>query len=136
MPLQPVGVAADGGVQIPDDPHEAGWWVAGAAPADPTGATVLVGHLDSATRGLGAFAALLDLPSGSRLDVVDSTGATYRYRVTTRQQVAKSDLPATAFAVDGPPRLVLITCGGAFDRATHHYADNVIVTAVPADGNS
>jgi len=27
--------------------------------------------------------------------------------------------------------LVLLTCGGAFDEATHHYADNVVVYAVP-----
>jgi hypothetical protein len=41
-------------------------------------------------------------------------------------------LPPEVFAVGGPPRLVLITCGGAFDRRTRNYADNVVVFAEPA----
>ena len=30
-------------------------------------------------------------------------------------------------------RLVLITCSGSFDRSTHRYADNLVVTAAPVD---
>lgn len=131
--VDPVGVAADGSIGVPDDPSRAGWLVTGSAPADSAGSTVLVGHLDSATQGIGAFAALLDLPANTSLTVVDSEGGVHRYRVTSRQQLVKTDLPATLFARDGSPRLVLITCGGAFDRATHHYDDNVVVTAVPDD---
>jgi hypothetical protein len=134
VPLDPVGVAPDGSVDVPDDPSRAGWWAAGSAPTDPSGTTVLVGHLDSATQGIGAFAALLDLPANTSLSVVDSTGSVHRYRVTTREQLVKTALPASVFARDGGPRLVLITCGGTFDRATHHYEDNVVVTAVPDGG--
>jgi len=48
--------------------------------------------------------------------------------------VEKGTLAATdAFARSGPPRLRLITCGGSYDRATHHYRSNVVVTAVPID---
>ncbi len=32
----------------------------------------------------------------------------------------------------GRPRLVLVTCGGPFDRVAGHYRDNVVLTAVPA----
>ncbi len=131
--VDPVGVAADGSIDVPDDPSRAGWLVTGSAPADPAGSTVLVGHLDSATKGIGAFAALLDLPANTSLSVVDSQGDVHRYRVTSRQQLVKAGLPATLFAREGSPRLVLITCGGAFDRTTHHYDDNVVVTAVPDD---
>lgn len=132
--VDPVGVSPDGSMQVPDDQARAGWWTGGAAPGDPAGTTVLVGHLDSASGGLGAFAALLDLPAGTRLAVVDSTGTAHQYRVTGTQQVVKSDLSPSTFARDGSPRLVLITCGGAFSRVTHHYDDNVVVTAVPVDG--
>ena len=45
---------------------------------------------------------------------------------------AKASLPAAdVFARDVEPRLVLVTCGGAFDPATRHYADNVVAYAVP-----
>ena len=51
------------------------------------------------------------------------------YRVTARRELGKAALPADLFATDGPPRLVLVTCGGRFDRTTRHYTDNVIVYA-------
>ena len=34
----------------------------------------------------------------------------------------------------GAPRLVLVTCGGAFRRDIGHYTDNVVVTAEPLGG--
>ena len=129
--LDPVGVSADGNVEIPGDPAHAGWWAAGSAPGDPAGSTVLVGHLDSGTRGLGAFAALLDVSLGDEVQIVDASGAVFRYAITGRQQVSKAALPASVFSREGTPRLVLITCGGRFDPRTHHYDDNIIVTAQP-----
>jgi len=131
VPLDPVGVSTDGNVEIPGDPAHAGWWAAGSAPGDPAGPTVLVGHLDSATRGLGAFAALLDVSLGDEVQIVDASGAVFRYAISGRQQVSKAALPASVFSREGTPRLVLITCGGRFDPRTHHYDDNIIVTAQP-----
>jgi hypothetical protein len=46
------------------------------------------------------------------------------------------DLPETLFASGGTRRLVLVTCGGAFDATTHQYADNVLATAVPAQSRA
>jgi hypothetical protein len=51
--------------------------------------------------------------------------------VIGRQEFAKQDLPADLFSRQGPPTLTLITCGGAFDEATGHYVDNVVVVASP-----
>jgi hypothetical protein len=31
-------------------------------------------------------------------------------------------------------RLVIITCGGPFDYATHHYYDNVVAYGIPLQG--
>jgi len=36
----------------------------------------------------------------------------------------------TLFARTGQPRLTLITCGGAFNRTTRSYDNNIVVTAV------
>ena len=35
------------------------------------------------------------------------------------------------FRTTGEPALVLVTCGGAYDRTTHSFADNVVVVATP-----
>jgi hypothetical protein len=51
------------------------------------------------------------------------------------ERVAKAELPLDQiFARDGAPRLTLVTCGGAFNRATSGYTDNVVVTAEPGGG--
>ena len=127
----PVGLAPDGGLDIPADPATAGWWVGGAAPGDGVGSVVIVGHLDSASDGLGAFRVLLNVAPGARVVVNDRDGRSLSYTVQRREQVNKAQLPRSLFDVGSSPRLVLITCGGRFDPATH-YRDNVVVVATPA----
>jgi hypothetical protein len=48
------------------------------------------------------------------------------------QWYPKGRLPRRVFDRSGPPILTLVTCGGAFDRATRHYSDNVVIYAVPS----
>jgi hypothetical protein len=48
-------------------------------------------------------------------------------RVYVKHQGLSGDL----FATTGPPRLVLITCGGPFDSTTRNYQDNIVVFATP-----
>jgi hypothetical protein len=64
--------------------------------------------------------------------VDDPLGGRHLYRVTSRRAYPKSDLRAELFTATGPPHLVLVTCGGAFDEATRRCADNVVVVADPA----
>ena len=46
--------------------------------------------------------------------------------------IAKDALPwRDLFRQDVEARLLLVTCGGDFDRGTRHYSDNVVVYAVP-----
>ncbi len=55
------------------------------------------------------------------------------YAVTGRRVFAKTaGLPNDLFSLDTGPRLAVITCGGAFDRATRSYRDNVVVFAAPS----
>jgi hypothetical protein len=69
---------------------------------------------------------------GDELQVTDAAGASHRFSAVSRTSYPKSALPPEVFRRDGPPRLAVITCGGAFDTARGHYADNVVVLAVPA----
>jgi Sortase domain len=130
-PVVPVGVDAAGAMAVPDPATTVGWWSGGARPGDATGTVVLVGHVDSRATGLGAFAALPALVPGEPVDVRAANGHTVRYRVSARRSYRKADLPAAVFARDGPARLVLITCGGRFDRGERSYQDNVVVYALP-----
>lgn len=98
----------------------------------PSGSVVIDGHVDSAAFGVGAFFRLKDARPGDDVVVTNAAGVTTRYSVVARRTYDKTRLPVTElFAADVEPRLVLLTCGGTFDRTTRHYADNVVVYAVP-----
>jgi hypothetical protein len=129
----PVGLAPDGSLEVPDDPDVLGWWSSGAVPGSREGSTVVAAHIDAADGGTGPMLRLVGAPVGTALDVTTTAGTAVTYRVVERRTFPKVDgLPRDLFAVDGPPRLVLITCGGVFDRADGHYADNVVIIAAPA----
>jgi hypothetical protein len=52
--------------------------------------------------------------------------------VVSRDQVDKQTLPVDRlFAREGPPRLVLVTCGGEFVPERGGYESNVVVVAEP-----
>jgi hypothetical protein len=128
-----VGVLPDGLLDVPPDPKVIGWWRDGARPGDAAGGVVLDGHVDSAALGVGWFARLRELAVGDAVEVRGEGGGSRRYVVDARREYPKAALPAAeVFAQTGAERLVLITCGGAFDAATRHYADNIVVYATPA----
>lgn len=128
-------VTHDGLLGVPADISHVGWWTGSVRPGSPAGATVIVGHVDSAAEGEGALFHLTDLRSGQHVSIsVTAVDGDRRisYRVYARRVYSKSRaLPASLFATTGPARLVLITCGGAFDDATRSYLDNIAVWARP-----
>lgn len=127
----PVGVEPDGQMTVPTDVDEIGWYRHGPVPGT-TGSAVLAGHVDSRTQGRGAFFSLDRLAPGDEVEVTDVDGATTTWVVTGRQTIDKDVLPVEeVFRRDGPARLVLVTCGGAFDGSARSYRSNVIATAEP-----
>jgi Sortase domain len=132
-PVDPVGVTPDGLLQLPDDVHRVGWYRSGPVPGQPQGSAVLAGHVDSWNQGLGALSRLPSVEPGQQIAVTDAAGQLTRWQVVTRQLVVKQQLPLPElFTRSGPPRLVLLTCGGPFDERLRSYRDNLVVVAVPA----
>jgi Sortase domain len=128
----PVSVSADGLLDVPDNPRQLGWWSASGRPGMPSASVVIDGHVDSATRGIGALFQLQKAQPGDEVLLMNASGASTRYAVVARRSYAKASLPAAdVFAREVGPRLVIITCGGRFNQATRHYADNIVVYGVP-----
>jgi hypothetical protein len=131
--IVPVGLEADGTMEIPADVQEIGWYEPGVRPGE-AGSAVLAGHVDSRTQGRGAFFELGSLDLDDEIVVTAADGSEQRWRVTARTRYPKDELPIDDLFVWGgdEQRLVLITCGGDFDRTSRNYSDNVVVHASPA----
>jgi LPXTG-site transpeptidase (sortase) family protein len=117
---------------VPQDPTKVGWWDGSSYVGDPYGSTVIAGHVDAFDRGIGFFFRLWHIKVGER--VVLSAGAGRQaYKITTVRQLPRTDLvdDAEVFDIDGPPRLVLITCAGEFRPDRGGYSRNLIVVARP-----
>ncbi|MET0695316.1 MAG: class F sortase [Propionibacteriaceae bacterium] len=122
----------DGELEVPEHVKHVGWWDGSSFAGDPFGTTVIAGHVDSATEGLGFFARLRRVTVGEKVSLTGD-GHKATYRVISVQLVAKRALSSDSKAFDqtGDHRLVLITCGGSYDRSRGGYDSNLVVTAVP-----
>ncbi len=123
-----VGVRLDGDLEVPEA-TEIGWYRFGPEPGEP-GSSVVAAHVDYNGRP-GAFFPLRETAIGDVLEIDRSDGSTLRFEVVAVDQYDKDELPDDLWRRDGEPQVVLITCGGPFDRRERSYQDNVVVTAIP-----
>jgi len=127
--VRSIGIEENGELEIPDE-SEIGWYQYGSTPGLP-GATVLAAHV-SWNGSLGPFHRLGDLEPGATVDVVLADKSVRTYQVVERTMYAKDELPNDRiWRTDGDETLVLVTCGGDFNRSERRYAHNIIVYAVP-----
>lgn len=127
--LESLGLDRQGAVQAPSAWQEAGWYTGSARPGQ-AGPAVILGHVDS-TSGPAVFYLLSSLKPGDAVQVTRADGSTVVFHVSGQQEVAKSQFPTDlVYAPTLEPSLRLVTCGGTFDKKTHHYRDNVILSAV------
>jgi hypothetical protein len=126
-----IDTTPSGELSLPHDPGDVGWWQSGALAGDAFGSVVLAGHIDSRDQGVGFFARLLNVHPGDEVELSDRAYR-LRYRVVSTRDVPKASLATSTdtFSQAVAGRLVLLTCTGAYDPATH-YPDNLVVIAEP-----
>ncbi|SDF04544.1 Sortase family protein [Blastococcus aurantiacus] len=151
-PISADSLTGAGDLFVPSDPRAVSWAREDAAPGAHRGTAILVGHVNSVLDGELVRGALSDLAEyavehvGEEFTVVLADGRELVYRITGGEQYDKEELAArpelraalydqqSAFGpAPGTGRLVLVSCGGAFDRASGNYEDNVFVFALPVD---
>jgi hypothetical protein len=134
--LLSLGLNPDGSMAVPSlttSADEAAWYKYSVTPGQ-VGAAVIEGHVDS-YQGPAVFFRLGALRPGNQIDVTLADGITAVFRVTGVREYAKDKYPAEM--IYGPTdyaALRLITCGGDYDFATHHYLSSVVVFAVLSSG--
>ncbi|WP_282700002.1 class F sortase [Streptomyces sp. CC219B] len=130
-PIDPVGVADDGQMEVPKDPDRVGWYRYSPAPGADRGSSVVVGHVDAKGLGLGVLFGLTEVRQGDRVRVARDDGTTLTYEITARRTLGKAALVSSAvFDRDGPAVLNLVTCAGPYLPDRGGYQNNLVVTAV------
>jgi LPXTG-site transpeptidase (sortase) family protein len=123
-----LGLASGGEMQVPSSTTVAGWYTGSPRPG-AVGSAIIVGHVDSVS-SRGVFFRLPELKNGDDVFVKRADGTTAEFRVTEIQTYPKDHFPTdTVYGPTPDAELRLITCGGAFDAATHHYLSNIVVYA-------
>jgi LPXTG-site transpeptidase (sortase) family protein len=128
--LMTLGLGANGALQVPPPSMAsvAGWYTGSPRPGS-IGSAIIVGHIDTNNKP-AVFFRLGTLTRGDKIYVKRADGTLAEFRVTSVQTYLKDHFPTED--VYGPvpdPELRLITCGGAYDWATHHYLSNIVVYA-------
>jgi uncharacterized protein YwbE len=145
-PLNP-----DGTLHVPADPKTVSWARQDVAPGSARGTAILTSHINYVINGRLVIGALSDLAwyakhaIGTTISVRLADGRVLRYRLVAGREYNKSQLAASPGLraelydqrrVYGPAdhpsgRLLLVSCGGAFDPYTGEYEDNVFLYALP-----
>ncbi|MER5430876.1 class F sortase [Streptomyces sp. NPDC002588] len=131
-PVVARGLDTEGAIDPPpfDQAGVVGWYAAGAKPG-AEGTALMVGHVDTETRP-AVFYKLSTMRAGETIRVVRDDGKVALFTVDGVEVVQRDGFDARqAYGTRQPDRaeLRLITCGGTFDRVSHSYTANVIVSA-------
>ena len=127
--LVPLTVGPDGVLPPPSDYAQAGWYTGGPNPGQ-LGPAVIAGHVDGPD-GPAIFYRLGQLAPGAQVTVTRADGGVATFTIDSVTSYSKAEFPTSLVYGNTTNRaeLRLITCGGAFDRATGHYVDNIIAFA-------
>jgi hypothetical protein len=133
LPVRAVGTRPDGELAVPDDVRIAAWWRGGSRLGDPFGATLVAGHVDSRSQGLGPYVALLSAGIGQRV-MLRSHHLRQSFLVRSLRLVPQAPLRGQRWihSADGRRRLVLVTCAPPYLPSRGGYQNLAVVTAVPA----
>jgi LPXTG-site transpeptidase (sortase) family protein len=129
-PIEYVGLAPDGAMGIPKGPSDVGWYELGPRPGED-GSAVMAGHYGTWKNGQGSvFDNLHKLNQGDKIYIVDDKGMTTTFVVReSRRYDPKADAAEVFTASDEKPHLNLITCEGAWNKASKSYPQRLVVFA-------
>jgi hypothetical protein len=125
--IQPVGMDAQGRMDVPTTWTEVGWYDLGFKPGEK-GSAVMDGHLDDTSGAPAVFWYIKDLQPGDQIIVTDNNNQTYTFVVTKTTSYPFNEAPMQEiFDTTDQSRLNLITCDGSWDRSTHNYSNRIVV---------
>ncbi len=124
-PVEPVGVTANGDMATSSSLERIAWYKDGTHPGT-TGNSVFAGHFGGPAQN-GIFRQLSQLQNGDEVDVKQSNGVEYKYKVYKVQPYAVKDVPLQElFGKTSKKHLNLITCYGNWNNSNWTYDQRLI----------
>lgn len=129
--VEQAGLTSERRMENPTTWDNVAWYRYGPSPGED-GSAVLAGHLDSDT-GTAVFWDLHRLRPGDEVKIIDTRGRVHVFAVTGSETYPAAEVPMEElFAMDGEPRIALVTCDGSWNESTG-YDERTVVFAVLAD---
>lgn len=149
--ITPHDLNPDGTLYVPADPRRISWAREDAQPGASHGTAILTSHVNFVINGQLVIGALSDLAwyaqhaIGKEISLRLKDHRVLRYRIVAGREYSKDQLAGNhalraelydQSKVYGPARhpsgrLLLVSCGGAFDAYTGEYEDNVFLYLLP-----
>lgn len=129
-PIGAVTVSKKGVLGTPplSKPNRTGWYKHSPVPGE-TGPAIINGHVTTRS-GPAVFDRLRELAKGDHIYVYRSDGKVTRFTVSGIEQASKNAFPTKrVYGNTSNAQIRLITCGGVYNKTTHHYTDNIVVYA-------
>jgi hypothetical protein len=127
--IENIGILPNGDLATPTKSpwEDAGWYYQGTRPGE-MGSAVIAGHLDRPGGYPAVFWYLHNLQPGNMVMVMNTTGATLRFKVTRVAAYAPNQAPLQdIFANSGGKYLNLITCAGDWIPSQHQTTLRLVV---------
>jgi sortase (surface protein transpeptidase) len=128
-PIEDVGVTPDNDLAVPvRNPWvDVGWYGSGPRPGE-RGSAVIDGHLDRPGGSPAVFWHLQDLLMGNEVMVIDASGKTLRFHVTSTAFYSPQEAPIQEiFGNETGTYLNLITCAGDWIPSQHQTSLRLVV---------
>lgn len=125
--VESVGLDEKRNMDVPKKAENVAWFSLGVKPGEK-GSAVMAGHLDDQSGAPAVFWNLKNLRIGGKIEVIDTYGKKYNYKVTKVQNYPWNEFPLQkVFADNSAPKLNLITCGGYWDKESKNYTQRTVV---------
>ncbi len=123
----PVGLTADGAMDVPKDPAEVAWYSPGTSPG-MIGSAVIAGHYDWVNNMDAVFDNLYKLRKDDKIFVEDEKGEIYTF-VVREIKIYNKDAEASDVFIsnDGSSHLNLITCTGSWNKTEKTFSERLII---------
>jgi LPXTG-site transpeptidase (sortase) family protein len=126
-PVVILGVFADGTMQSPGTPTDAGWYTFSAKPGQ-IGNMVLSGHVDYINYGAAVFYNLRDVVVGDEIMLRLEDGTTLSYGVEAVTEYEEATAPVAEIVGPTPYQsITLITCAGVFNTSLREYNHRLVI---------